>query len=430
MGTLVSNLNISEFTHTTTTKANYSLRKLVSKDILYIFMFLTAITPMTFSFTPLILPLCFIYTAILFWFLKRKVDSILLIVLLLWFLINGISLISYGGDYASIPRGFYRQTMNIIFPYMVLKILGPRFYYVLEDWIFRLSLISLPIFLFQTINKSFFYSIAPYFSMVTGVQQRLAGGWYGGFYTFSAWANFRNCGFMWEPGGFAFILIVAALIRFHRNGLKFDTHVWVYLICIITTFSTTGYLVGFWMILTMLAKRAKYIFPVFVIPVLVFVFYTNIWGLDFLGPKIRMFFDTVNVVGRENEFVGRIARVNRISIFFYTLQQSFQNPLGSGIFPIKGFIDEFGEMIYGPNTLAIVILKWGLAGFFLFVYAVYRTIKKLFYQESAFVCGLLLVAILMMLFSNTLDRNMIVISFVFYSYIKQPQELYINAQYK
>ena len=53
---------------------------------------------------------------------------------------------------------------------------------------------------------------------------------------------YRNCGFAWEPGRFASILVLTLLINLFRNGFNFKNRNFLILfIGLISTFSTTGY---------------------------------------------------------------------------------------------------------------------------------------------------------------------------------------------
>lgn len=52
----------------------------------------------------------------------------------------------------------------------------------------------------------------------------------------------RNCGFCWEPGVFACILSLTLLFSLLQNGFKFKRQSYVLAIALITTLSTTGYI--------------------------------------------------------------------------------------------------------------------------------------------------------------------------------------------
>ena len=54
---------------------------------------------------------------------------------------------------------------------------------------------------------------------------------------------YRNCGFTWEPGGFACFLILAIIINLASNKFKIrNKSLMILILSLITTFSTTGYM--------------------------------------------------------------------------------------------------------------------------------------------------------------------------------------------
>ena len=59
----------------------------------------------------------------------------------------------------------------------------------------------------------------------------------------------RNCGFMWEPGAYAGILIFMIVYHLFSNSFKLDWKIMFLTLCVITTYSTAGYLAFFCVII-------------------------------------------------------------------------------------------------------------------------------------------------------------------------------------
>jgi len=119
----------------------------------------------------------------------------------------------------------------------------------------HLTVISLFFFLIQlTSLREYLFN----FSRTLNLQPSYYGGGYSNFIIFTYVKNlhdYRNAGFSWEPGAFSCFLIVALLLNLILNNLKFEKKSYLFIIAIITTLSTTGYLAL--MILLLLVYRYK-----------------------------------------------------------------------------------------------------------------------------------------------------------------------------
>ena len=102
----------------------------------------------------------------------------------------------------------------VSFVFFFLQIVGFR------DYIYNYS---------QALNLKSAYSIDGYtnfviFTLVRGIH------------------DYRNSGFVWEPGAFGCFLIIALMLNFFLNKFKYDRKSYIFIIAIITTISTTDYL--------------------------------------------------------------------------------------------------------------------------------------------------------------------------------------------
>lgn len=97
----------------------------------------------------------------------------------------------------------------------------------------------------------------------------------------------RNAGCAWEPGRFAIMLCLAILINLLRNGIKFHNNksIWVLLIALATTFSTTGYCIT----IIMYALFGISIKSSMSLIAMLFIFIPSVFFIstfDFIGAKL------------------------------------------------------------------------------------------------------------------------------------------------
>lgn len=96
----------------------------------------------------------------------------------------------------------------------------------------------------------------------------------------------RNCGMFWEPGAFAGILTLCLALNFNNLRYYWNNHryrLMFIILALITSQSTTGYLVGFIIFLFIFINGKNFfIVPLFFI-VVIYIYQTN----DFLSDKIR-----------------------------------------------------------------------------------------------------------------------------------------------
>ena len=292
------------------------IHKFFTNDILYWFVFFFAITPMVLPFSDQLIVGAFVYTLIIFIMKKKRFHHVLIFLSILWVIINVAAFYrSISFNITTFPLPFYMQFIRLFLAYMIMSLLGNEFFYTLDKWLYKLSILSLPLFILEIIYRPLFFRIAPYLNFATVEEQKLAGGWYGGFYTFNAWSAGRNSGFMWEAGGFAFILIFLIIFRLYQNSLKIDKHIIVYFICLATTLSTAGILAGFVLLLAYLVSKYRYLFPIMLIPLFVYIFISQIWQLEFLGPKINRYLYNINQTYDWSFGSNYMLRENRFGIY-------------------------------------------------------------------------------------------------------------------
>ena len=321
-----------------------------------------------------------VFFFILFIYKKRKFDVVIVFTVLYWLFVNFLSSLIFNQSQGLSINSLLGSVLRLLFSYFVVKIIANNFlkYYIHIVYLF--SIISVIIYLFQLFNPFFFYSIASRFSFLTQSEQAAVNGFNMIIYMFSSWAPERNCGFAWEPGGFAFFLTVAIILRLLINSFKFDKYIVVFLITIITTLSTSGIMallvLSFIYLIKVFSKKVNPLLVLvsLLIPFVVVYLFTTV---DILGGKINEYDQ-----GKDDESTvvlpgESIERINRIGEFERSIESSvYNNPFGNGILDNEYRIRTRGKAV-GPNSISDILNKWGYFGLLLFIFSVYKLFNSM-----------------------------------------------------
>jgi hypothetical protein len=305
------------------------------------------------------------------------------------------------------------DTVNLLFlPYLLLSLIGMRFWKRFESIVYLLTLISLPLYALNIIFLDFFNSLWPFFRAITSES-------FGEIYPY--WTSFfyvnaigdpsntlmRSSGFMWEPGGFAMIIIWAIIYNLRNNGNKFDKKIIVYIIALITTFSTAGYLAIIFIVMSVYLKRLT-LPNLIVISVLMVFYFTYVYKLGFMSEKINSY-----IVGyQDNELIydkeGGYIKVNRLRGAYYDFQETLKFPIGYGVIN-KSDISATKVIIYGTNGLGSLLVMWGFPIFIYLMVLIRRYINVIGPDKIKLIpSNLLLTSLLIIFFSNPISHNVLI----------------------
>lgn len=142
-----------------------------------------------------------------------------------------------------------RLLLKIFLGYIIVKQVGVKLIFNYEDIVYKLVVISLFFYVIQLINYDIVFDITSIFEKIFPYLKyrgdKFANIW---IFTVNNSANYehwyRNSGFAWEPKGFANYIFIALIFNFFKQkkyNLK-NKRGHVYFIAMLTTFSTTGYL--------------------------------------------------------------------------------------------------------------------------------------------------------------------------------------------
>lgn len=137
----------------------------------------------------------------------------------------------------------------------------------------------------------------------------------------------RNPGFAWEPGAFASIVCLGIFCNMLRTNFNiFNPSLWVFLLALASSQSTTGFLVFLAMVFLYFVINRKYTFLLLSIPIIIIVF-----NLPFVKEKLIYEFETVQYLdyNRNSGALGRL----------YSLQLNFEEFLRHPIIGLGGYTE-------------------------------------------------------------------------------------------
>lgn len=363
----------------------------------------------------------FFIVLFLFILLKKKLDIQVIYLFVYWLAINVAAFFVNKTEFSFIT--LTGLTIKYFIPYFFLKLIGPSFWNRFIKYAVLFSIISLPVFVIQLIFPQIFFSLSNYLNFMSQTGQFDNQGWYLYVYMFSAWAFDRNCGFMWEPGAFAFVLIIIIVFKLYLSDFKTDRTILILVLALITTFSTMGYICLFLISVPYLIKIKKLNFMILLAPIFFLLIYYLFNQLPFLSAKINMYFQNMGT----NTYVVDIDRikVNRFEIFIQNIEQTIYWPFGYGILTSKYIIEKYGVNRIGVNGLGSILQIWGVYGMYMFVNYLTKFLKYLG-KQPAVIHVFCIIAILLAIFSNPVHKNTLVLM-LFYTPLIFTKEQIINS---
>ena len=332
-------------------------------------------------------------------------DKIVFFIILFWVFINLFSSINNPTAFSS--DEFFGIIIRVLISYLGIKIVGDSFWFKFENIIYRLVLISLPIYLLNLVLPELFNSLSPIFKPITSQifyrKEVQVNYWYSFFYTNLGRDEIRNSGFMWEPGAFAMMIIIALIINCLNNGIGLQKKIFIYILALITTMSTIGYLSLLVLLLAYFIYNKKKYFIIILLPIIILFGFT-FTSTSFLGPKISMFLEEYESNTFYEQGYGDRLEANRILYFSLCVEKSLKYPFGYGVLKDEESLIKAIKIV-GVNGLGEVLLAWGWFGIIFLVVSIYKFCRSIYF--NFFISFLLSLTILFSFFSNPIERNII-----------------------
>lgn len=279
---------------------------------------------------------------------------------------------------------------------------------LISEVVIFLAKISLALYVFQLIGggnilfkigETFHNNTLPYAGLSDTYSNFLI-------FTYDKLHNFRNSGFVWEPGAFGCFLVIALLFHFINNYFAMDRNAVILIITIITTISTTAYLaLGVLMVLFYRFNGGTISWKMILLSIFALVLFFN---LPFLGDKItNIYEEDVKILGDYKEITNQLAyyeeyggevKLNRFSSVIF-LYRNFGYQLILGV--SNAYIN-LNSKIFGvgiskfniSNGTIDFIAKFGLVGFSFLLFRMGKFIY-LHYQKFEYSLYTILIVLVM-----------------------------------
>ncbi|MGE5458725.1 MAG: hypothetical protein ACM3RX_10260 [Methanococcaceae archaeon] len=358
-------------------------------------------------------------------FIKRgiKLDKYFYIGTVYFIILTSIYLLAFPGKEHSFLT-YLSHYAKLFYAYLTIKILKRDVFDLYHNVIVKLALISLPLFFFQLILPDILFTInntltenLPFLKVRNNFSNTLL-------FSFTLeYHPLRNCGFMWEPGGFAGMLTIAILINLVRNRIQLNKQLFILIVALITTFSTTGYLVlGIIVVFILINKKVEYSFILIPIFLSLGIYIST---LDFMAAKIVNILQDTGIelqVVSYDYYKGSIA-LNRFTSLLLDLHDMQKSPIIGIGFYIKGQTQNYVMSYNRSNGLSYWALQFGILGIIVLAVNFYLSFKlylRKYNYKGAFIFPLL---IMTTAFSNPYLYTYALLSFQLFYFCKNDQGL-------
>ncbi|SMD44621.1 hypothetical protein SAMN00777080_3246 [Aquiflexum balticum DSM 16537] len=360
----------------------------------------------------------FLFLYIVFYNKNFGNSKILIKVLLIWTLINILSIGFNRTTFSLITFSGY--VLRISIGFFLVNLWNGHFWEKFEKLIFSLTFIALIIFPFNLLFPSFFHDLKivfqPFTHEVFLQKDAQKDFWYSFFYTHSGRDDWRNSGFMWEPGAFAMSSVIMIIYNWSKSGFFFTKRILLYILAIITTVSTAGYISLIFLLFAVSLNKKRLIF-LFSIIGLLLIFNTNFIYSEFLIPKIEEYIEETNSEIYHDQKITDRLEANRLSYLLINIVKTIDYPLGFGVVEDKkSYVSSI--KIVGVGGVSDILYKWGPLGLATFLWTIFYWIRgNLFPKYGLFQHIFIFFALLIMFISNPIESNLVASLLFFTSFI-------------
>ena len=297
-----------------------------------------------------------------------------------------------------------RIYLKILYAYSTIKIVGVGFLHFFAEIVYRLALISIPLYIIQLFLPDTMMQLNGFLEPI--IPQVPKGGYeYSNsiIYTVNPWGMDRNSGFMWEPGAFASMTNVALFFTMIFYGFKINKRFIVLVLATISCFSTTGFLLLFInLIFLMINTQVKWslVFSPLIVIAMIFVS-----SMDFVAGKLSDRIensDRAIEASANYEGEGEGISVGRIGSLILDWNDLLKEPiLGYGLQETERTQARYSQLVRA-NGFSDYMAKFGLFGIFFLFFNYNKSFGLLrsIYKVRGIFLGVLLIVSLS--FSNPL----------------------------
>ena len=306
--------------------------------------------------------------------------------------------------------------VRFIVPYFLIKLVGKEFpkYYV--NLIFYLTIISF-FFYFSSIVYPPLVSILFRFADLVAVDFENAPR-YQNFiiYTVEPFNEgiLRNAGFSWEPSSFSGFLNLALMFNTFRTGKYINKKNLYFILGIITTFSTAGYIVLAFFSISYIIFFYKSKIKFILVPTILFLTIYAYFTLDFLGSKVESQLEIAQ--GHSNVSRNR----GRLGSGVVDLIDVAEEPIFGRGRNIQTRYQDLSNLsaieMHRTNGTTDFMIKYGILGFIVYFGMMFKSLKRMvieydFDRRFAFIG---LITILLIGLSQTWFQHTIFVALIYY----------------
>lgn len=340
------------------------------------------------------------------------------------------------------PIFFGYLVINFLITYITVKALKLSFFVIYEKLLYFLTVIALVLWLIQISMGG--DNLLLLLSRIPSIETFSTVTW-GGLniiiYSVQPIINLissnstiaRNCGFAWEPGAFAVYLCLAIFINLFliKTEKKFNSRFWIFLIGLLSTQSTTGYVIFILiMIFFLFQKNIKIVLILLPFLILGVVF---IFSLPFMRDKIIEVFEEANrvdMIVEESIGVDRARNPQRFASFIIAMRDFKNNPvLGFGGQVEERWYHKIGSNIAPISGIGNLLAQYGMVGFLFFIVLLTKnseTFSQFFAYNGRY---LFLLIILLITISYSIVFTVIIMSFwMFFFFEDMPHVSIVNNE--
>ena len=371
------------------------------------------------AFSPITLILSLLFALYLFIKNKKNIDKLFVNFSLLFFLVNIFLFFSLLKFDIFLSGYMY---LKFLYAYLSIKNIGLDFFKNIVKIGYYGAIISLTFFFFQTINYDLTFKFVGFlqnsFDFLSFRNESFANNI---LFTVNSSAEFRNSGFMWEPKGFANFLIISIFFQLVIGSFKvFSKKMLIMLIALITTFSTTGFIALFSLLifyfLNKNLKTSLIFFPIFILFSSIIFFNT-----DFLYDKIvyelSLTKEYENLLYQKKDYKDDVYSLGRTGSFIVDINDLKNRPFfGYGFTRENRTQSDFVKLIR-VNGLSDLLAVYGIVGFILYFYMHHIFLKKMQTQLNFKFAPIILITLIIIYTASTLTSHPFWMSFIFLSLV-------------
>jgi hypothetical protein len=184
----------------------------------------------------------------------------------------------------------------------------------------------------------------------------------------------RNSGPFWEPGAFAGFLIIAMIFNYIEYNAIYNFKNIVFMLAIVTTFSTSGYAALFLYIVTYYFLKKLTLTKIIILSIIFISAWFAYFNFGFLNDKIKRNIEYANTPLKLSEGRGRFtsAKLDWMDIKKHPLIGRGRNDLTR--FNYQG--EKYELENSRSNGITDYIVKYGLIGFIIYFSLMYTSFRN------------------------------------------------------